>query len=75
MAHRNEYRKRIRPAVQRNAFRVCLRCNETFLSESPSNRICGACRRLNDGAPLGRLAEKRVPDPPAPRTHLYHKHE
>lgn len=29
--------------------RACLCCRQTFLSEGPHNRLCGYCRRQNDG--------------------------
>lgn len=32
-------------AIVRN--RVCLKCDKTFLSRGPGNRICPKCHRLN----------------------------
>jgi hypothetical protein len=31
--------------------RACLRCDRTFLSEGPHNRLCQTCREFLAGAP------------------------
>lgn len=34
---------------QKRAVRVCLRCNKSFDSEGPWNRLCGPCHSRNTG--------------------------
>ena len=31
--------------------RICLRCDEVFLSEGPNNRLCQACREYLSAQP------------------------
>jgi len=31
--------------------RVCLRCDQTFLSQGPNNRLCPACREYMHAQP------------------------
>ena len=44
------------------AKRVCLKCNQAFLSKGPGNRICKKCARINAGygsIPEAVLAKQR----------------
>lgn len=36
------------PVRKQVARRVCLRCNQKFLSRGPGNRICPDCTRINN---------------------------
>jgi hypothetical protein len=51
MVHRVRVKARAsfaRTPVQK---RVCLRCEQTFLSEGPNNRLCPACREYIHAQP------------------------
>ena len=50
------------PNQNRAAKRVCLKCNQTFPSKGPGNRICRKCARINAGygsIPEAVLAKQR----------------
>jgi Zn finger protein HypA/HybF involved in hydrogenase expression len=54
-AARGTYRRRfdLIDGRRRAKKRPCLRCQKTFISEHPGNRICEPCRRVNANVPLG----------------------
>ncbi len=39
-------------------YRICLKCNKTFLSKGAGNRICKGCRKIN--ASLGPISESQI---------------
>ena len=47
---------------KKTANRVCLKCNESFVSKGPGNRFCKKCTRINAGygpIPEAVLAKQR----------------
>lgn len=47
--------QRVPAVIGEAGFRTCLRCDEAFQSDGPSNRICISCRQVN--AMFGELVE------------------
>jgi hypothetical protein len=51
MAHRVQVKaKASHPGIAVRE-RVCLRCDQTFLSQGPNNRLCPACREYIHAQP------------------------
>jgi hypothetical protein len=51
MAHRAPVKTRTSLARTLAQKRVCLRCDQSFLSEGPNNRLCPACREYLHAQP------------------------
>jgi hypothetical protein len=51
MAHRARVKVRASLSSTLVQRRVCLRCDQIFLSEGPNNRLCPACREYLHAQP------------------------
>jgi hypothetical protein len=51
MAHRVRVKARASLTRMLGQKRVCLRCDQSFLSEGPNNRLCPACREYLHAQP------------------------